>query len=101
MSVTSLVIALARRVFCCSDFPGQSFTMTCGMAGSSLWFDHHLDGLAVIHRAVAIGHAVEADRKVEDPAGVDAALHYGGQQFLDIGADRGGAATDDDVFVEK
>jgi hypothetical protein len=28
MSITSLVIASARRVFCCSDFPGHNFTMT-------------------------------------------------------------------------
>src|SRR5215471_7486935 len=35
MSMTSLVIASASRVFCCSVFPGQSFTMTCGMFHSS------------------------------------------------------------------
>src|SRR6516164_3759324 len=33
--MTSLVIASARRVFCCSDLPGQSFTTTCGMLVSS------------------------------------------------------------------
>src|SRR4051812_22386006 len=29
--MTSLVIALARRVFCCSDFPGHNFTITWGI----------------------------------------------------------------------
>src|SRR5580704_16222883 len=30
--MTLLVISPASRAFCASDFPGQSFTMTCGMA---------------------------------------------------------------------
>src|SRR6266487_5413391 len=34
--ITSLVIFPASRVFCCSDFPGQSFTMTCGILSPSL-----------------------------------------------------------------
>src|SRR5438552_13159522 len=34
--MTSLVIFPASRVFCCSDFPGQSFTMTCGILSPSL-----------------------------------------------------------------
>src|SRR5689334_17421898 len=34
--MTSSVIACARRRFCCSDLPGHSFTMTCGMASSSV-----------------------------------------------------------------
>src|SRR5260221_709682 len=31
MLVTSLTIASDRRLFCSSDFPGQSFTMTWGI----------------------------------------------------------------------
>src|SRR5438128_4866193 len=34
--ITSLVIFPASRVFCCSDFPGQSFTMTWGILSPSL-----------------------------------------------------------------
>src|SRR6185295_8833964 len=30
--MTSSVIACASRRFCCSDLPGHSFTITCGMA---------------------------------------------------------------------
>src|SRR5438876_4178418 len=30
--MTSSVIACASRCFCCSDLPGHSFTITCGMA---------------------------------------------------------------------
>src|SRR3954447_16230722 len=33
--MTSSVIACASRRFCCSDLPGHSFTITCGMASSS------------------------------------------------------------------
>src|SRR3954462_10971989 len=33
--MTSSVIACARRRFCCSDLPGHSFTITCGMASAS------------------------------------------------------------------
>src|SRR3989454_7829925 len=36
MFITSLVIFSASRVFCCSDFPGQSFTMTWGIFSPSL-----------------------------------------------------------------
>src|SRR5438874_8927286 len=32
--MTSLAIFSATRAFCRSDFPGQSFTMTCGMVHS-------------------------------------------------------------------
>src|SRR5207245_2318435 len=38
MLVTSLVIASARRVFCCSDLPGHNFTITCGILLSSHLF---------------------------------------------------------------
>src|SRR6185503_6298554 len=33
--MTSSVIAFARRRFCCSDLPGHSFTMTCGIVSPS------------------------------------------------------------------
>src|SRR2546421_12445772 len=33
--MTSSVIACARPRFCCSDLPGHSFTITCGMASPS------------------------------------------------------------------
>src|SRR5437763_10426114 len=33
--MTSSVIASASRRFCCSDLPGHSFTITCGMASPS------------------------------------------------------------------
>src|SRR5215212_938010 len=33
--MTSSVIACASRRFCCSDLPGHSFTITCGMASPS------------------------------------------------------------------
>src|SRR5258708_34585223 len=59
-------MASARRRFCCSDFPGQSLTITCGMAGSSFRVSisavlviadlfHPLDVLAIellLHRDV-------------------------------------------------
>src|SRR5690349_17101196 len=34
MSVTAWVIRSASWLFCSSDFPGQSLTITCGIAGS-------------------------------------------------------------------
>src|SRR5437667_7026751 len=50
--ITSSVIAWASRRFCCSDLPGHSFTITCGMASPSpvLVVGHvfqPLDGLAI------------------------------------------------------
>src|SRR6516225_11721051 len=46
MFITSLVIASARRVFCCSDLPGHNFTITWGIVLSSFRFGfarHDLD----------------------------------------------------------
>ena len=61
---------------------------------------HHLDRLAVVHRAVAIRHLVEADHPVEDAPGVDPALEHVRQKVVDVGADGSGAAGDRDVVLE-
>src|SRR4051794_31171449 len=63
--------------------------------------DHDLEGLALVHRPVAVGHAVEADDAVEDAAGLDPAFENVRQQLLDVGADRGGAAAYRHVAVER
>jgi hypothetical protein len=63
--------------------------------------DHHFDGRAVVHRAIAIGHAIETDCVVENSAGLDAAFKDIRQQFLDVGAHRRRAAADDDVLAEE
>src|SRR3712207_1623519 len=60
--------------------------------------DQDLDRLAVGHRPVAVGHAVEADGAVEDAARLDRAGEDVGQQLLDVGAHRRGAAADLDVL---
>src|SRR3954447_3532847 len=66
-----------------------------------LGLHHHLDRLAVVHGAVALGNALKIDRAVEDPTRLNAAFEDVWQQFLDIGAHRRGTAADDDVLVEK
>ena len=70
-------------------------------SASSLRRHEHLDRLALVHRPVAVGYAVEVDDAVEDPARLDPSLEDVGQQFLDVGADRGGTAADADVVVER
>src|SRR3954464_6223016 len=63
--------------------------------------DHHFNGLAAVHRAIAFGHTIETDHAVEDPSGLDAACEDIGQQLLDVGAHGCGSAADDDVLVEE
>src|SRR5882724_11368188 len=46
--MTSLVIASARRVFCCSDFPGQSLTITRGIVYSFACLKIATESLAVL-----------------------------------------------------
>src|SRR5438552_4105769 len=70
-------------------------------SASSLRRHEHLDRLALVHRPVAVGYAVEVDDAVEDPARLDPSLEDVGQQFLDVGAGRGGTAADADVVVER
>src|SRR5208283_1035318 len=74
MFITSLVIASARRVFCCSDFPGHNFTITWGMVpslfrgfawhdpercGAGALADHRLEVRAArVFRAIGVIDAV-------------------------------------------
>jgi Zinc-binding dehydrogenase len=73
------------------------------LLGGTAWSrrDHHLDRLAVGHRAVAVRDAVEADGPVQHLAGVDQALEDVGQQLLDVVADRRGTAADDRIALAK
>src|SRR5436853_6565068 len=63
-------------------------------SASSLRRHEHLDRLALVHRPVAVGYAVEVDDEIEDLARLDPYLEDVGQQFIDVGADRCGTAAD-------
>src|SRR5258707_5471606 len=71
-------------------------------AGTVCWSiaDEDLEGLAVGHSAVAVGHLVQADGAVEDAAGLDGAVEDVGHEFLDVGASGGGAAGEGDIAKE-
>jgi hypothetical protein len=82
----------------CSSSAAPSHRVPAASSGSS-GRHHHLDRLALGHRAVAVRHVAEADGAVEDAAGVDAAFEDVGQKLVDV-ADGCGAAADGDVVVE-
>src|SRR4051794_7062086 len=63
--------------------------------------DEDLERGALVHRPVAVGGVLEEHGAVEDPAGLDPALQHVGQQFLDVGALRAGAAGEGDVAAEQ
>src|SRR5688572_6524099 len=69
--------------------------------GGASRLDHHLERLAIGHRAVAIGDAVEVDRAVEHLARLDPAVEDVRQELADVGADRCRPAADDDVAEER
>src|SRR3954465_7118906 len=66
-----------------------------------LGLNHHLDRLAAVHFPIALGNTLKIDGAVEDATGLNAAFKDIWQQFLDIGAHRGGTAADDDVLIEE
>src|SRR4051795_11616688 len=90
-------------------FSAQSLGAARGHFYDDMWhgiprasgLDHHFNGLAAVHRAIAFGHTIETDHAVEDPSGLDAACEDIGQQLLDVGAHGCGSAADDDVLVEE
>jgi len=65
------------------------------------WPHHHLDRLAIGHRAVALGYAVKADRQVEHAPWVDLPVEDVGQQLLDVAPDGGRTAAELDILVEE
>src|SRR5436190_7251395 len=65
------------------------------------WLDHDLDCFPLVHRAIAVRHAREADDPVEDAAWFDPAVEDLREQYLDVGARRCGPAADGDVVVES
>ena len=60
--------------------------------GAVLESNHDLERLALVHRSVSVGHAVEVRDPIEDPARLNPAFEHVGQQFLDVGPDRNRAA---------
>src|SRR6185436_14656235 len=62
--------------------------------------DHHLDRFALVHRAIAVGNAVEVHNAVEDAAWLNPALHDIGQKLFYICPHWRGTACDRDVTVE-
>src|SRR4051812_48767870 len=66
----------------------------------SLQLDHDLDRLPIVHRAIAIRHAVEICHPVEHPTRLDSAFHHIRHQFLDVSAHRSRPAGNRDVLVE-
>ena len=54
--------------------------------------DEDFEGFTGVHGPVAVGHGVETDLAVEHLAGLDAAVENAGQQRVDLGAGRCGAA---------
>src|SRR3954468_5633518 len=102
----------ADAVVMSRDYPSAFVTGTSGRipCGGRLrcWsapprsrLDEDLDRLAVGHRAVAVGHAVEVGRGVQDLPRLDGAVEDVGHQLLDVGADRRRPAGQADVVAEQ
>ena len=66
-----------------------------------LELDHHLNGLTVVHRAIAIGDAVDIRGAVEHESRLDPAFQYVGHEFVHVSTNRRRAAGDSDVGVER
>src|SRR5215203_589596 len=63
-----------------------------GAADGASRLDHDLDRFPLVHRPVAVGHAVEAHDLVKYPAGFDPAFEDVRQKLLDVRADLQGYA---------
>src|SRR6266487_1501247 len=100
MSMTSLAISSARRVFCCSDLPGHNFTITCGIV-VSLWTQKRLDRPPLVHCTVALRDALEGQGQVEHLAGIDFPVPDQIDQLGQEAAHRCGTAVKVDVAEEQ
>src|SRR5207245_4203032 len=56
---------------------------------------------AVVHGAVTVWKLIQTNDPIEYPARLDLALEHIGKQLLNVRADRGGAAADSEVVVER
>ena len=63
--------------------------------------DADFEGFTGVHGPVAVGHDVESDLAVKHLARLGAAVENAGQQRVDVGAGRCGAAGEGDVRAEK
>src|SRR5437867_6145889 len=59
VAITSLVIASASRAFCCSDGPGQSLTMTCGIVDSPILSKRPPPGLLAVLLVADLLHPLD------------------------------------------
>ena len=64
--MTAFVTPSTSFSFCCSDLPGQSLTMTCGMVSPYLDAQHGLDGAALIHCAIALRNIGKWNRQIKN-----------------------------------
>src|SRR5439155_20291006 len=80
--------------------PGCCFLAVASALRLLLEVDQDLDGLALVHRAVAVRHLVEADDSVEDTAWLDPPVEDVRHELLDVCARRGRTAGDADVVEE-
>src|SRR5262249_23076104 len=60
-----------------------------------------LDGAALVHRAMALGHLIERQRQVEDFSGIDRPFQYQFDQLGQVPAHRCRSAMQTDVRVEQ
>src|SRR5207253_3973890 len=81
--------------------PGCFFQAFASVLRLRSKLDHDLDRLAFLHRAITLGHLVDAHDPVEDPTGLDPAFEDVRQELLDVRAHRSGAAAHADVVVER
>jgi hypothetical protein len=62
--------------------------------------DLELEDFALVHQPVAVRHLVECPGAFEDASRLDPPFQHVREQFVDVGADRGGAAGDAGVLPE-
>lgn len=61
---------------------------------------YDFDCFALMHRAVAVRHFIDAYGLVEHASGFDAAFQHAGEQFIYVRTNRSRAAADGSVSIE-
>src|SRR4029078_3935029 len=72
----------------------------CEVLKKLLGRNHHLDGFAIVHRAVTVGNTIKYDRSIEYSTGRDIPLKNVRQKFLDIRPHRGRPAANRHIIVK-
>src|SRR5215213_10250520 len=85
---------------CWQPTPDSCWQST-GRTRSNSWPQQRLDRLTLVHRPVAVGHAIERQRQIEHLSWIDRSVEHQPDQLRQVTAHRGRTTEQTDVPEEQ